>query len=147
MKWIKKNWDATLAFLFIWIAPLIMLLIQAVSFYKINRTFDWSFELAATFTLGIVLIIYFTKGRKWIDKKLLINEIKGGLKSPLLVLIDGFVTCATIGFIYLIVVLIQAFCSSVSSYLELILIFEIIGAIFNFVHALRMKGLEYEKDK
>lgn len=140
MKYIKKNWDAALAFLFIWMAPLIFLFIQGICYFKTNNSFELKFELAAVLVLGILLIIYFKKIRKWLNNKILASDIKGVPKSPLIVLINGISTCACVFLLYLVVMLLETFCSNVGSYLKIILVFEAVGALFNFIHALRKVG-------
>lgn len=137
-KLIGNNWDAFVAFIFTWVAPLAFLIMQAVHFYKGSDTrIEIKFCLAGCLVLGIALIIYFKKLKKWIAKKIDHAEIRGLPKNPIYVFLNGLMTILALVFGIMVVILLEAFCGSVKDYLCIITIFEIIGSIFSFVHACR----------
>lgn len=145
MRWFKKNWDAIIAFLFIWIAPLAFLTVQGVSYYRFpDNSGKWVIEFVSVIILGIILIIYFKRIRKWLERKFFAKDIRGEAPSPVLVLINSVITIMSLVFGYLICVLMEAFSSKATTYLKIIMIFVAIGLIFNFVHSLRI--FAYEKD-
>lgn len=140
-KIIKNNWDLLIAFVATWISPLLFLFLQAIHFYRYNNSsIKIKFCLAGALCLGVLLIIYFKKIKKWIGKKLDQAETRGIPKQPIYVLLNGIMTIITFVFGIMIATLLEMFCGSVKDYLCIITIFEIIGAVFYFVHALRMQN-------
>ncbi len=139
LKQLKDNWDSIIAFTLIWIAPLILVLCQGIQFYKNpNNNGKFVFEFSAIFVLGIILILYFKKIKKYLETKILVGMIKDKKKSPKLVLLNGLMTCLSITFAWLVCHVLEVFCSRVSDYLLIILIFEALGSILTFTHSLRM---------
>lgn len=145
-EWLKENWDAVIAFLFIWIAPLVLLIVQGISYYQSNSNGHLKIEFAAAILLAIVLIIYFKKIKKWIERKTFASDLRGSARHPLLVVLNGIITCSSIALAWFVVKLLETFCSTIDNYLLLILIFEGVGVVFNFVHAIRAIGFNLDSN-
>lgn len=142
MKILKKYWDAALAFLFIWIIPLIFLLITGISFYQTkDSSTEIKIQFSTIFILTILLIIYFKKLKKKIEQKLFISELKSSKKHPVYVLLNGLITIISILLCYLVTNVLIVFCSSIDKFLLVCLVSVSIGEIFNFVHALKIVRL------
>lgn len=140
-KIIKNNWDLLIGFVATWICPLLFLILQAIHFYRYNNSsIKIKFCLVGCLVLGIALIIYFKKLKKWISKKIDQAETRGIPKQPIYVLLNGIMTVITFVFGIMIAILLEVFCGSVKEYLCIITIFEIVGSIFYFIHALRMQN-------
>ena len=142
LNFIKRHWSAVIAFLCIWIAPLLILLIQGITLANNGFWYQWKLECWSMFALAIVLIVYFKKGKKKLDQKLFASEIKGKAKNPLWVLANALLSIFVFLFIWLVSKTIVAFGLTVEKYCFIVLIFEIVGQIFNFIHSISEKKRE-----
>ena len=142
MNTIKRHWSVILAFLCVWLAPLVLLLVQGIEFFKEGEWQKWKFEVWAMFGLAIILIIYFNKGKKIIENKLFAKEIQGKAKNPFWVLLNGILSIAIFVFLWLFAKTIIAFGISIEKYFFVVLLFESVGQVFYFVHSLTEKNLE-----
>lgn len=144
LKQLKRHWSAVIAFLCTWVAPLIIVVIQGITVFAKGEGYRWKLECWMVFILGIIIVVYITKGRKLLEKKLLINEVKGKAKNPVFVLMNGILTVSIFAFIWLTARAIISLGFKIESYLLIVLIFEIAGAFFNFIHSLLEMKREIE---
>lgn len=141
---LKRHWSAVIAFLCTWVAPLIIIVVQGITIFAKGEGYRWRLECWMMLALGVIIVVYITKGRKFLEKKLTIDETKGKAKNPIYVLMNSILTISIFAFIWLSARAIISLGFKIESYLLIVLIFEVVGAIFNFVHSLLEKKREVE---
>lgn len=137
LEYIKNHLFLICGFLFMYIAPIVLLVEEAIRF-KINT---WKIDLWALPIAIIIVIIYWIKFRKWIKEKKRDERLAkrfGEMEKPLSLLfftaLDKILMpCVTLGATYYALVTISKIGVKAENYVLCILAFVGIGGLFYLV--------------
>ncbi len=138
--YVKRHLFVILGFLFMYIAPVVLLVEEAIRF-KIDT---WKIDLWALPIVAFIVLSYWIKFRKWIKEKKRDEKLAkrlGAMEQPLSLLFFTFLDkvlapCATLGVIYYALATISKMGAKAENYILCILAFVGTGGVLYLVDAI-----------